>query len=423
MEATSRMLGIDRLLGYPSADVNESSNLSSEGEEEKFEEHFYKTIVGLLLDKETVNGTLLLTPTSIMFDPDQSDPIVSKNGAEKYGIMCNISSVAAITLYSYNQTTCTAGRLLCISLHQAMKRTFSASAENKNEVKQETKKTWFRIDKERSIKDIFTFFVQSAHEDKVDGFSPESNQTSDEISAKRDEICEQFDRLSIEKSSIDIEWQIKRKTSNSISSKASSVTSSINGVADDVIEDITSAFIDDDEDELPEMLGKSNLLTEQHIKKLNCQLPARAVGYPWRLSYSTFEHGMSLKTLYRKMESYAGYDRPVVVVVQDHQSHIFGCYCSCHPHLSEHFQGTGESFLFKLSPNVGFYKWTGENMFFMKGDSDSLTFGSGDGRIGLWLDENLLNGSSRPCQTFNNPVLSCATDFRIAGVEVWSFEF
>lgn len=178
----------------------------------------------------------------------------------------------------------------------------------------------------------------------------------------------------------------------------------------------------DEYDDLPELVDKSELLTTNHVRLLNEQLPARAIGYPWKLSYSTNEHGMSLKTLYRNMEGYIADETPMIVVLQDQHDHLFGAYCSAHPRLSEHFYGTGESFLFRLSPDVGFYKWSGDNMFFLKGDRDSLTFGSGDGRIGLWLDENLLNGSSRPCPTFNNPALSAQVDFSIRQLEVWSFQ-
>ena len=50
------------------------------------------------------------------------------------------------------------------------------------------------------------------------------------------------------------------------------------------------------------------------VVQLNNSLPPRTIGHCWVLVYSTFQHGFSLKTLYRKMEYY---DTPVLLVVTD----------------------------------------------------------------------------------------------------------
>lgn len=49
------------------------------------------------------------------------------------------------------------------------------------------------------------------------------------------------------------------------------------------------------------------------------RLPARVQGYPWRLTYSTLEHGTSLKTLYRKS---ASLDSPVLLVIKDMDNQV-----------------------------------------------------------------------------------------------------
>ena len=49
------------------------------------------------------------------------------------------------------------------------------------------------------------------------------------------------------------------------------------------------------------------------------RLPARVQGYPWRLVYSTLEHGTSLKTLYRKS---ASLDSPVLLVIKDMDNQV-----------------------------------------------------------------------------------------------------
>ncbi|XP_029202730.2 nuclear receptor coactivator 7-like isoform X3 [Acropora millepora] len=173
------------------------------------------------------------------------------------------------------------------------------------------------------------------------------------------------------------------------------------------------------EDVLPEMESKSEILGEEHLRKLNRILPSRTVGHCWELVYSTFQHGFSLSTLYRKMEVY---DSPVLLVVTDDAHQIFGALCSCPLKVSEGFYGTGESFLYKFdSDTVKTYRWTGENNFFIKGSKDSLAIGSGGGNFGLWLDEDLYHGSSHPCSTFSSSQLSSQEDFLCSGLEAWTF--
>ncbi|CAM9097268.1 unnamed protein product [Lampetra planeri] len=134
------------------------------------------------------------------------------------------------------------------------------------------------------------------------------------------------------------------------------------------------------------MSDPSNLLQDTHVEKLACRLPARVQGYPWRLAYSTVKHGTSLKTLYRNL---ADVDGPVLLVIKDmgHKVH----------------------------------RWTGENSYFVKGNTDSLQMGGG-GHLGLWLDAELYRGSTTKCATFNNQPLSDQQDFTIHSLEVWTFE-
>ena len=83
----------------------------------------------------------------------------------------------------------------------------------------------------------------------------------------------------------------------------------------------------------------------------------------------------------------------------------FGAVLSCQLKISEHYYGTGESFLFKFKPNtaeailelkvhpciqvtliishmiifiVKVYHWSGENDFIIKGNPDSLVLGGGE---------------------------------------------
>ncbi|XP_021456336.2 nuclear receptor coactivator 7 isoform X2 [Oncorhynchus mykiss] len=172
-------------------------------------------------------------------------------------------------------------------------------------------------------------------------------------------------------------------------------------------------------DLLPMLSDPSTLLQDTHIEKLACRLPARAQGYPWRLAYSTAEHGTSLKTLYRSL---LDVDSPVLLVIKDMDNQLFGGY-STHPfRVSEHCYGTGETFLFSFCPEIKMYHWTGQNSYFVKGNIDSLQMGGGGGQIGLWVDADLYHGTTSSCATFHNQPLATQKDFTIHSVEVWAFE-
>ncbi|XP_054136060.1 nuclear receptor coactivator 7 isoform X2 [Melozone crissalis] len=176
---------------------------------------------------------------------------------------------------------------------------------------------------------------------------------------------------------------------------------------------------EEDDDTLPILKHHSALLENMHIEQLARRLPARVQGYPWRLAYSTLEHGTSLKTLYRKS---AALDSPVLLVIKDMDNQIFGAYAT-HPfRFSDHYYGTGETFLYTFSPHFKVFKWSGENTYFINGDTTSLELGGGGGRFGLWLDADLYHGRSNSCSTFNNDILTKKEDFIIQDVEVWTFE-
>ncbi|XP_018550035.2 LOW QUALITY PROTEIN: nuclear receptor coactivator 7 [Lates calcarifer] len=172
-------------------------------------------------------------------------------------------------------------------------------------------------------------------------------------------------------------------------------------------------------DALPILSDTSDLMQDTHIEKLACRLPARVQGYPWRLAYSTVKHGTSLKTLYRNLSDV---DSPVLLVIKDMDNQIFGAF-STHPfRVSEHCYGTGETFLYSFCPEIKVYRWTGENSYFVKGNTDSLQMGGGGGQLGLWLDAELYRGTTTKCATFNNQPLSAQQDFSIHSLEVWTFE-
>ncbi|XP_051920641.1 oxidation resistance protein 1a isoform X2 [Hippocampus zosterae] len=169
----------------------------------------------------------------------------------------------------------------------------------------------------------------------------------------------------------------------------------------------------------PNLREPSDLLEADQIEKLARNLPPRTIGYPWTLAFGTSKHGMSIKSLYRAMQ---GQDTPVLMVIKDSDGQVFGALASEPFKVSDGFYGTGETFLFTFNPEFEVYKWTGDNMFFIKGDMDSLAFGGGSGEFGLWLDGDLYHGRSHSCKTFGNPMLSKKEDFYVQDIEIWAFE-
>lgn len=169
----------------------------------------------------------------------------------------------------------------------------------------------------------------------------------------------------------------------------------------------------------PNLSDPSELLLPEQIEKLTKHLPPRTIGYPWTLVYGTGKHGTSLKTLYRTM---TGLDTPVLMVIKDSDGQVFGALASEPFKVSDGFYGTGETFVFTFCPEFEVFKWTGDNMFFIKGDMDSLAFGGGGGEFALWLDGDLYHGRSHSCKTFGNHTLSKKEDFFIQDIEIWAFE-
>ncbi|XP_060065002.1 nuclear receptor coactivator 7-like [Ylistrum balloti] len=169
---------------------------------------------------------------------------------------------------------------------------------------------------------------------------------------------------------------------------------------------------------LPELIGQSKIMEEKHIYMLNRVLPPRTIGYPWMMIYSTEQHGFSLRTLYRDMQ---GIDSPILLVVHDTSDNIFGAVTSQALKMSDHFYGTGESFLYTFYPEFKVFHWTGENDFFLKGNSESLFIGAGQGNFGLWFDGDIYHGRTQHCETYDNDILTCSEDFVVKTLEAWAF--
>lgn len=99
----------------------------------------------------------------------------------------------------------------------------------------------------------------------------------------------------------------------------------------------------------------------------------------------------------------------------------FGAFITEPLHAHPRHYGTGECFLLAASLlMVTKFGATGKNDYYCLGRADEfVAAGCGDGRFGLWLDDELTRGSSAPVATFDNRQLSASEEFFVECVEVW----
>ncbi|XP_053344220.1 oxidation resistance protein 1a isoform X2 [Clarias gariepinus] len=314
-------------------------------------------------------------------------------------------------------------KFLCLRVSKAMKKTFvsNASASMQQYAQRDRKhEYWFSVPQERSDH-LYLFFIQWSPESFGEGMGSISREPGfmvvkkiDEPEADSEQTTSDWEVVSLSEhhrridalNSEDLRALCKRlqiTTKEEVNSKhGTSITATL-----------------EPETFKPNLSEPSELLEAEQIEKLAKHLPPRTIGYPWTLAFGTSKHGMSIKTLYRIMQ---GQDSPMLLVIKDSDGQVFGALASEPFKVSEGFYGTGETFLFSFYPQFEVYKWTGDNMFFIKGDMDSLAFGGGSGEFGLWLDGDLYHGRSHSCKTFGNPMLSMKEDFFVQDIEIWSFE-
>ncbi|CAL8107430.1 unnamed protein product [Orchesella dallaii] len=172
---------------------------------------------------------------------------------------------------------------------------------------------------------------------------------------------------------------------------------------------------------LCDMGSMSEILNVHEVRQLSKSFPPSAVGCPCILIFSTSEDGYSLHNLYRRMHN-LDQDSPIIIVIQDSKGRKFGALLSCTLKISEHFYGSGDSFLFRCGPPMEIFKWrVGENLFFIHSEENFLRIGAGGGKCGLWLDDNLFHGRTEECATFDSPPLVEENDFQIQSLECWTF--
>ncbi|KAM2668076.1 oxidation resistance protein 1 [Malus sylvestris] len=171
----------------------------------------------------------------------------------------------------------------------------------------------------------------------------------------------------------------------------------------------------------PDISEPSLLLTEITRTALYASMPVLVQGRKWLLLYSTWRHGISLSTLYRRSMLWPGLS---LLVVGDRKDAVFGGLVEAplRP-TNKKYQGTNDTFVFTNTPgHPVIFRPTGANRYFTLCSNDFLAIGGG-GHFALYLDSELLSGSSSCSETYGNPCLANSEDFEVKEVELWGFVY
>lgn len=140
----------------------------------------------------------------------------------------------------------------------------------------------------------------------------------------------------------------------------------------------------------------------------------------WHLGYCMATDGISLSTLYRNLED-AG---PCILVIEEAGGSLFGAFImeGLTPHGASN--GSAELFLFRYSQTEGHvghaavYCWTQpDSTASMYCDHKGIVIGL-DGPA-IYVDEDLLRGTSAPSEAFASTRLTPEHDFVVRNLEVW----
>ncbi|CAI9763553.1 unnamed protein product [Fraxinus pennsylvanica] len=174
-------------------------------------------------------------------------------------------------------------------------------------------------------------------------------------------------------------------------------------------------------DNLPEISEPSLLLSEKTRSVLCAALPVIVQGRKWVLLYSTWRHGISLPTLYRRSMLWPGLS---LLVVGDCNGTVFGGLVEAPLKPSnKKYQGTNDTFVFtNISGHPRIFHPTGVNRYFTLCSTDNLALGGGN-HFALYLHGDLLSGSSSSSETYGNPCLAHAEDFEVKETELWGFVY
>ncbi|OQS02280.1 hypothetical protein THRCLA_05335 [Thraustotheca clavata] len=214
------------------------------------------------------------------------------------------------------------------------------------------------------------------------------------------------------------DWMLYRKTA--VSSRHNSINNMLAAiVTPEAGATTTDKSMDFNEAAMAQkLIGTSKILNIGHIVELDEVLPITCQLCKWKLLYSTDIHGSSLQSLLILAKAQS----PTLIVVQDEKNVIFGGFATDEWHPALNYYGTGEAFLFTFEQGstVKKYPWSRKNNYFQLVSEDALIMGGG-GSFGIYLDADLMGGSTGACDTFSSKPLVSREHFVCTKLELWGF--
>lgn len=183
----------------------------------------------------------------------------------------------------------------------------------------------------------------------------------------------------------------------------------------------------------PKFSHASKVLSFKQFAQLLNAAPRRFRDSDLQRLYCSDADGIALSTMLKKAMN----ESPVLLVLRDTGNNVFGCYAPVPwKDSSSRSYGTGECWVFRgtAQGDSEVFHWSRKNNFFQVSSHEHIAIGGG-GHFALWIDEDLMYGSTAPCSTFNSPALCPAgrdhtqsshrpagegqIDFQIVVVELW----
>ena len=163
------------------------------------------------------------------------------------------------------------------------------------------------------------------------------------------------------------------------------------------------------------LIGDSRIISQADIIEIRRALPFRYRCYSWKKVFSISVNGTSYSILFKETKEL----KCCLLFILTRKNERIGAFLSQGLHNSSESYGTGESFIFRYNPTFEIYKWSSKNQYFISSNSKNIMIGGGNGSA-IWIDNNLLKGISKNCETFDSPPLVEETTFEILEMEIWT---
>ena len=163
-----------------------------------------------------------------------------------------------------------------------------------------------------------------------------------------------------------------------------------------------------------EIKGQTHILTSEDFLSLRNSLPFRFKNSNWLLLFQMSKDGCSYNTFFQFIHNC----QPILLIIKTFKNEKIGTFSTEGFRSSDHYTGTGETSVFRLTPSFEYFTWSQNNKYFIACTNDSISVGGG-GASAIWIDENFLNAYSESCPTFNSPCLTSTNKFQIQDIEAW----